>query len=95
MTGERGFASRTLSAIAEGAIRDEVPTHEPALAETRWAVGRLSDESVERLEVFILDLTRRAPMSSPLWTAHRMVLEGLAADLKRETEARDAERGAP
>lgn len=94
MTDSRGFVSRTLSAIAEGSIRDDAPTN-PELAETRWAVGRLSDESLERLAVFVNDLTRRAPLSSPLWMAHKMVLEALASDLTREGEARDATRGRP
>jgi hypothetical protein len=61
------------------------------MTETAWAVGRLSEVGCERLSQFLLDLTKRAPFDSPAWSAHRMVLEALEADIERDLKGRQAE----
>lgn len=81
------FATRTIAAIAEGAIRDDAGAEVP-LSETAWALARMTDESLARLRVFLADLTHRAPLSGVAWSAHRMVIEALEADIGREVERR-------
>lgn len=84
------WARDAIGAIAERAVRTDASPTSPTLDETSWAVGRLSDEGIERLSTFLHDLTRRAPFTSTIWDAHRLVLEALDGDLRRELEKRQA-----
>lgn len=85
--GREGRA--TLADVGSDGLREaDAPTSTTDFAETRWAVGRLSDTGLERLATFLMDLGKRAPLNSPAWAAHRLVLEALEADLQRERLAR-------
>lgn len=85
------WARRTLAEIERDSFRQEPTTRTPEVAETAWAIGTLSDEAVDRLATFIDSLTRRAPLAGPAWSAHRVVLEALVSDLRREQTRREGE----
>jgi hypothetical protein len=85
----KAFARTTLASIGEDQFRDDAPSDNPAhLSETEWAIDRLSDEGLERLSTFLLDLTRRAPLSGPVFSAQRIVIESLDSDVRREIDRR-------
>lgn len=84
------WAKDALKSIGDNAYR-EAEGKEPELGETAWSINRLSDEGLERLATFLIDLTRRAPLSGPAWVAHRDVLSALEADIRRELAKREGE----
>ena len=87
-------ALQSLAELGADALRDTDAgaTSETGFDETRWAIGRLSDEGLERLGTFLIDLMQRAPLSSPAWVAHKMVMEAFEADIQRERLARREEK---
>lgn len=88
------FAERTLNEIGEQSIRAESSNGvAPDLPETAWAVSKLTEEGLERVGLFLADLARRHPLGSSAFAAHRMVIEALEADLRRETARRIAKEG--
>jgi hypothetical protein len=53
------------------------------LDELAWHLSRMSPEGLDRLCSFLLDLTKRSPLRTPAWDAHRIAIESLAADITR------------
>ena len=83
----REWALRTVAAIEEDQFREDgapVP-----LDETSYYMGKLSDEALERLSRFLTDLSRRAPLGTPAWSATRTVIESLVSDISREMTKRE------
>jgi len=81
------FAQRTVQAVEADQFRDggdPVP-----LDETAYIMGRLSDEALLRMQRFLDDLSRRTPLTTPTWAAHRTVLESLSSDIGRELVKRE------
>jgi hypothetical protein len=79
---------KVLSIVAEDQFLptrgDPVP-----LDETSYLLSALTAESLERLANFMGDLTRRYPLSTPTWTAHREALQAFESDLRRELVKRE------
>jgi hypothetical protein len=80
---QRDFAARAIAALDQDAYRETAGDPVP-LAETSWALSRLTPEAMNQLSTFLTDLSRRSPLAGPAWSAHRIVIEALEADIRRE-----------
>lgn len=76
------FTTQAIAALERDAYRDSASDPVP-VDETSWALGLLTPEALEQLSVFLLDLSRRSPLSGPGWAAHRSVIEALESDIRR------------
>lgn len=73
---------RLLSELNAEDYRDGDPVVIP-LDELSWALSRMSPEGLDRLATFLLDLTKRAPLRTPVWDATRIAIEALVADITK------------
>lgn len=80
-----------IRAIGDAAFRDAMTDHVPGLDETTWVVRTLTDDAIDRVATFLEDLSKRAPLATgAAWDGHRVLLEAIAADLRREHVRREA-----
>lgn len=82
------FSRATIASIEQSMYSEEPPSRAVELIQAGGTISTLSEYGLERLLTFLEDLTRRAPLTGPMWSAHREVIEALASDVARELEAR-------
>lgn len=85
----RDLAVRSMGAVVDDQSRPATGDYAP-LERTRFAIDILSDAGLERVKTWVTDLSRRHPLSSPLYAMHREIIEALADDLAQEMTKREA-----
>jgi len=67
-------------------FRDE-PVERQRLISTEFCLANFETREFKYLASFLSDLVKRAPLNGPAFTAHRVLLQALAYDLRAAAEA--------
>jgi hypothetical protein len=84
----KDFGDRTIKAISDDDFL-ETSYPEADASSTKFTIGGLSDQGLERVYSWLDSMTRQHPLNGSLYHAHRTLIEAVRQDVSAEMSRRN------